>query len=68
MGDEHALLLDESYSHDRHDDRSEVISLKRFVQSVKENPWSSNWQGVSGEIRQWSVTGPVPTGRSSLPL
>ncbi|MBB6347222.1 hypothetical protein FHU36_003767 [Nonomuraea muscovyensis] len=63
--DERVLLLTGD-SLDRRDGEVEV--LKRFVQGVKEHPWSSHWQGVTGFITDYNNARPIKTGRRSLPL
>lgn len=65
--DEFVLLVDIEGGHlDRQDD--EVDDLKRFVQAVKENPWSSMWCEPTGFITDYNNGRLVKTGRKSLPL
>jgi hypothetical protein len=46
----------------------EIEILKRFVQGVKEHPWSSHWLGINGYITDFNNGYPVKTARRSLPL
>ncbi|MGA6165993.1 hypothetical protein [Amycolatopsis magusensis] len=46
----------------------EVDDLKRFVQGVKEHPWSSNWHEPTGYITDYNHGRPVQTRRKFLPL
>ncbi|GAA2636736.1 hypothetical protein GCM10010399_82250 [Dactylosporangium fulvum] len=46
----------------------EVEHLKRFVQGVKEHPWSSNWHPPAGYITAFNNGRPAQTKRRSLPL
>jgi hypothetical protein len=51
---------------DRTDD--EVETLKRFVQGVKEHPWSAHWHEPTGYITDYNNGRPAKTRRKSLPL
>lgn len=51
---------------DRRDDEVEI--LKRFVQSVKEHPWSSHWHEPVGFITDYNNGEPAKTSTPSLPL
>lgn len=66
--DEFLLLVDIAGGNlDRQAD--EVEDLKRFVQGVKESPWSSMWREPTGVITELDQRGvPAATGRRSLPL
>ena len=46
----------------------EVEHLKRFVQGVKEHPWSSSWHPPTGFITEYNRGNPITTRRRSLPL
>ncbi|BCJ65070.1 hypothetical protein [Polymorphospora rubra] len=46
----------------------EVEPLKRFVQAVKENPWSAHWHEPTGYITDYGSGRPIKTRRRSLPL
>ncbi|WP_211787787.1 hypothetical protein [Prauserella muralis] len=46
----------------------EVEALKRFVQAVKEYPWSSMWRAPTGYLTELSGGRVVTTGSGSLPL
>lgn len=63
--DERVLLLTGD-NLERRDD--EVEALKRFVQGVKEHPWSSHWRGLTGHITDYNNGQPLTTRRPSLPL
>lgn len=63
-GDEKVLLIGESVM----DEEDELETLKRFVQGVKENPWSSHWHTPTGFITNIGNGTPVKTGVRSLPL
>lgn len=65
--DETVLLVDIAGGNlDREPD--EVEDLKRFVQAVKEHPWSSSWREPTGFITDYNRGNPVKTRRKSLPL
>lgn len=65
--DEIVLLVNIDGGHrDRTDD--EVETLKRFVQGVKEHPWSSHWREPTGYITDYNHGRPTATQRKSLPL
>ncbi len=49
-------------------DDNEVEILKRFVQGVKEHPWSSHWHTPTGYITNYNRGRPVKTSRRSVPL
>jgi hypothetical protein len=51
---------------DRQDDEVEI--LKRFVQSVKEHPWSSHWHEPTGFLVDYNDGEPAKTRAPSLPL
>jgi hypothetical protein len=51
---------------DRTDD--EVEHLKRFLQGVKEHPWSWNWHLPTGYITTHNNGRPIKTRQRSLPL
>jgi hypothetical protein len=56
-GDERVLLLTcGTVPGDRHQP-DEVEVLKRFVQSVKEHPWSSNWHDPTGYMTEYDDRG-----------
>jgi len=63
--DERVLLLTGD-NLDRRDDEVEI--LKRFVQGVKEHPWSSHWYGLTGYVTEYNNGRPIKTNRRSLPL
>ena len=65
--DERVLHLDLTGDMDRYADE-EVEHLKRFVQGVKENPWSSNWHPPTGYITAYNNGVPKKTRQRSLPL
>ena len=46
----------------------EVEILKRFVQGVKEHPWSSHWNAPTGYITAYNNGDPAKTAIQSLPL
>jgi hypothetical protein len=50
------------------DQDAEVDQMKRFVQSVKEHPWSSHWLPPTGYITDYNRGNPIKTTRRSLPL
>jgi hypothetical protein len=64
-GDEQVLHLTGD-NLDRRED--EVEHLKRFVQGVKEHPWSSSWEPPTGYITAYDNGQPVKTAARSLPL
>lgn len=68
LKDEYVLLVDLTGGNlDRQAD--EVEDLKRFVQGVKEHPWSSMWREPTGFITQLDHRSRVvTTDRKSLPL
>lgn len=47
---------------------AELEQMKRFVQSVKEHPWSSHWLPPMGYLTDYNAGHPVTTTRRSLPL
>ncbi|MCK9923643.1 hypothetical protein MXD61_17505 [Frankia sp. AgPm24] len=49
-------------------DEDQVAHLKRFVQGVKERPWSAAWHSPTGYITDYNNGRPVQTKRRSLPL
>jgi len=46
----------------------EVDQMKRFVQGVKEHPWSSHWKPPTGYLTDYNRGNPTKTKRRSLPL
>jgi hypothetical protein len=46
----------------------ELEHLKRFVQGIKEHPWSSNWHPPTGYIAAFNNGRPTQTKKRSLPL
>lgn len=60
------VLLVSGANLDRRPD--EVEDLKRFVQGVKEHPWSSMWREPTGFITDYNKGHPALTPRKSLPL
>jgi hypothetical protein len=66
--DELVLLVDLHAEVDRGDHELELRMLKRFVQSIKEHPWSAHWQEPAGYITDYNNGSPVRTSQSSLPL
>lgn len=66
--DEFVLLVSiDGGNLDRQDD--EVEDLKRFVQGVKEHPWSSMWREPTGFVTQLDRRSRVvTTAQKSLPL
>ena len=64
--DERVLLVDFDAGVDRSAD--EVETLKRFVQGVKEHPWSAHWRPPTGFITDYNRGKPVKSSRRSLPL
>lgn len=65
-GDERVLLIKSGDRLDRQD--NEVELLKRFVQGVKEHPWSAHWHEPTGYITEYNEGNPIQTRRRSLPL
>lgn len=63
--DERVLLVAERVVHS---EAEEVEILKRFVQGVKEHPWSSYWNAPTGYITAYNDGTPVKTAVRSLPL
>lgn len=63
--DERVLLVGRDVL-DRRD--GEVETLKRFVQGVKEHPWSSHWRPLTGYVTDYNRGRPITTRRPSLPL
>ncbi|MEV6925574.1 hypothetical protein AB0M46_13890 [Dactylosporangium sp. NPDC051485] len=65
--DELVLLIKKGDSLDRKAD--EVELLKRFVQGIKERPWSAGWHEPTGYLTEIGSNGrPFTTRRRSLPL
>jgi len=64
--DERVLLVNLTASLSRADD--EVDDLKRFVQGVKEHPWSSTWHPPTGFVTELTDGQVVTTRQRSLPL
>lgn len=65
-GDERILHINLNVNYDRTGD--EVDHLKRFVQAVKEHPWSAHWREPTGYLTEYSNRRVVKTRRKSLPL
>jgi hypothetical protein len=66
-GDERVLLVSIAVEV-RGSDDEEVEALKRFVQGVKEHPWSAHWHAPTGYITAYNDGKPIKTSRRSLPL
>jgi hypothetical protein len=64
--DERVLLVNLDAQVDRQPGELDV--LKRFVQGVKERPWSSNWEQPTGFITDHNNGRPLKTRQRSLPL
>lgn len=65
--DELVLLITNGDSLDRKP--GEVDLLKRFVQGVKEHPWSAHWREPTGYLTELGANGRwATTRRRSLPL
>jgi len=65
---DHVALLIGPGGPDRGDDDLQLGMMKRFVQSVKENAWSSNWHEPTGYVTDYNNGRPRQSTTSSLPL
>lgn len=63
-GTERVLLVGRSVL----DEKDEVETLKRFVQAIKEHPWSSHWNPPTGYMTDYNNGQAARTGMRSLPL
>lgn len=67
--DEIVLLINMKTQVDRVDPETDLQRLKRFVQGVKEAPWSAHWHEPTGYITEMNDRARVvTTPRKSLPL
>lgn len=65
---DHLVLLIGHGGPDRGDDDLQLGMMKRFVQSAKENAWSSNWHEPTGYVTDYNNGRPRQSTTSSLPL